>query len=488
MNMDHFLILDNPGSAPFSAIPVLSMEDFRKELIGTPCRAAAFFEQNGLLIAILHDDSEAKIYVSGTSVPESRIYPALTPERPMFHWFERELFEQTGILPEGHPWLKPIRFTGENAKPGVTDYFTMQGCAAHEVAVGPVHAGVIEPGHFRFQCMGEDVYSLEISLGYQHRGIEKMLTGGPDKRTLSVIEAIAGDSSTAYAGTYCRLLESLDTGTRISDRAEAIRAIAWELERIANHIGDLGALAGDVAYLPTASYCGRIRGDVLNTTAMICGNRFGRGLITADGIGFSLDENRAQEMLRKLKQTEADLNNALDLLFDSPSVLDRFENTGTVDSKTAQNLGLVGMAARACGRPCDIRRSHPYGWYKKAAPAPVTFPSGDVAARAAVRRGELKESYQFLYQLLENLPAESESKAPGYLAADFIAVSLGEGWRGEICMAAVTDSNGRFARVKVVDPSFHNWQGLAMALRGEQISNFPICNKSFNLSYCGHDL
>ena len=488
MNTEKFLILKNPAASPFAAVPCLSMDDFRAELIACNGTAAAFFEHAGKLVAILNSNTDDKIFVTSTAVPESRRYPALTPDRPMFHWFERELHEQTGIVPEGHPWLKPIRFTAEEAKPGVTDYFTMQGCAAHEVAVGPVHAGVIEPGHFRFQCMGEDVYSLEISLGYQHRGIEKMLTGGPDNRTLPVVEAIAGDSSTTYAGTYCRLLEALDGDCRISDRSEAIRAIAWELERIANHIGDLGALAGDVAYLPTASYCGRIRGDVLNTTAMICGNRFGRGLITPEGVGYALDDVRAAEMLKKLKQTEKDLNNALDLLFDSPSVLDRFENTGTVSRKTAADLGLVGMAARACGISCDTRSTHPYGWYKKSAPAIVTFPDGDVAARAAVRRGELAESYQFIYHLLENLPPESESVTPQKRMADAIAISLGEGWRGMICMAAVTDNAGNFARFKSVDPSFHNWQGLAMALRGEQISNFPICNKSFNLSYCGHDL
>ena len=491
--MNHFsvLTLANGSSAPLSALPVLAFTEFRLMLTATHARTIdAFFVENNRFYAVWHNDEEPdKICAAAADVP-GRSYPAFTTAVPAFHWFEREIFEQTGIVPEGHPWLKPIRFTNENDVIGVTNYFTMEGDSTHEVAVGPVHAGVIEPGHFRFQCMGEDVYSLEISLGYQHRGIEKMLTGGPSPKTLPVMEVMAGDTSTAAAGNYCRMIESL-SGITVSPRSEAIRAIAWELERIANHIGDLGALAGDVAYLPTASYCGRIRGDFLNMTALLCGNRFGRGLIVPGGTSYDLDQEHTAELLRRLEQGEKDLNSALDLMFDSPSVLDRLENTGTVSTATAKEAGLVGAAARASGIRCDIRTSHAYGWYKNSAPEMAFEENGDVAARAKIRQQELTQSIQFIKQLLQSLPdGKTHTGAPELpdLMPDAIGVTLAEAWRGQLCHVALTDHNGKFARYKVVDPSFHNWFGLAMALRGEQISNFPICNKSFNLSYCGHDL
>ncbi len=446
------------------------------------------------VVAVTAFDAEGVLQV--LSAPVGTEYPSITAECPQAHWFEREIREQTGIVPLGHPWLKPIRFSGARNTSGtdgaavtcgVTDFFVMAGEEVHEVAVGPVHAGIIEPGHFRFQCHGESVYHLEISLGYQHRGIERALVGGPGARTMHYIETAAGDTSIGHAIACCRALESL-AECRVAPRAQVIRGIALELERVANHIGDLGALAGDVGYLPTMSYCGRIRGDVLNMTALLCGNRFGRGLVRPGGVAFDLDEEAVRELTRRAKLVAKDVRVAVELLWESPSVMARFDRTGAVPAELCNEIGLVGVAARACGMPRDVRQDFPFGIFRFAQIPVSTWESGDVFGRAYVRWLEIQRSLAFIREQLEALPPGPVRSPIGPLAAGRMSVTLAEGWRGEICHLVSTGVDGRLDWYKIVDPSFHNWFGLAMALRNQQISDFPLCNKSFNLSYCGHDL
>jgi Ni,Fe-hydrogenase III large subunit len=328
---------------------------------------------------------------------------------------------------------------------------------------------------------------LEIALGYQHRGVERALVGGPGPRTIHYMETLAGDTSAGHAMAYCQALEAL-AGCRVPPRGEVLRGIALEIERLANHTGDLGALAADVGYLPTASYCGRLRGDFLNMSALLCGSRFGRGMVRPGGVGFDVDAARAAELLARLEKAVADVGEATQLLWDEPSVQARFEEVGALLPETAEALGLVGLAARACGIPRDVRHELPSGIFRFAHIPVSTWHTGDVFARAYVRWLEIQRSAAFVREQVMALP-DGPVRAPvGRLAADGLVVSLVEGWRGEICHVALTDEQGRFARYKVVDPSFHNWMGLAMALRNQQISDFPLCNKSFNLSYCGHDL
>jgi Ni,Fe-hydrogenase III large subunit len=436
-------------------------------------------------------------------------YESLTTSIPQAHWFEREIAEQWGIVPEGHPWLKPIRFhhsyragqdawqrdTNADILPGVTRYFRVAGDECHEVAVGPVHAGVIEPGHFRFQCHGEIVLSLEIELGYQYRGIEQALVGGPNKRTLHYMETMAGDTTIGHTLAYCEVLEALSgmaqSGTSVPMRAQAIRGIALELERLACHAGDLGALADDVGFLPTANFCGRLRGDFLNSTATLCGNRFGRSLVRPGGVGFDLDQGRIEQIQERMTNALSDLNGAVQLLWNSPSVQSRFEDCGTLSIETSRQLGLVGPAARACGDEIDVRHDFPSGIYRYHQMAVSTVGSGDVFARAFVRWLEIQRSVAFIQQqldFLKKLKSNAMRGQVGDLKADSLVVSLVEGWRGEICHVGITNTAGQFAHYKVCDPSFHNWSGLAMSLRNQQISDFPLNNKSFNLSYCGHDL
>ncbi|HUW70401.1 MAG TPA: NADH-quinone oxidoreductase subunit C [bacterium] len=451
--------------------------------------------------AVLADDRRSRLCVGRTEMADGA-YPSLTPRCQQVHLFERELAEQFGIVPEGHPWFKPVRYqhswTGRDAwgrsatetiLPGVGDFYRVEGEQVHEVAVGPIHAGIIEPGHFRFQCHGEQVFHLEIALGYQHRGIERALSGGPDSRSLHYAETLAGDSTIAHASAYTQVVESL-TGRKKNAPAQVISAIMLELERLANHVGDLGALSGDVGYLPTASFCGRIRGDFLNMTALLCGNRFGRGIVLPGGLGFDMDAARQKELLRRLAVSEKETTIAIDLLWETQSVMARFEGTGKLPKAVAQELGMVGPAARASGLSRDARYYQPSGIYRLAQIPVSTYDTGDVFARAYVRWMEVQRSITFIREQVQSLPAGSPvvTGVPGQLAADSLAVSLVEGWRGELCHVALTDANGRFSRYKVVDPSFHNWFGLAYAMRDQEISDFPVCNKSFNLSYCGHDL
>ena len=507
MNTSTTCLLRNGDLTATAEIPVLRPADFREQVLQvceSGSRMAAFFGQptaadSVRLLAVLANDAEGQLALCSTEVGNN--YPSLTPGCTQAHWFEREIAEQWGVRPEGHPWLKPIRFhrsyrkghdawdrTAETAvQPSVTDFFQMTGDEIHEVAVGPVHAGIIEPGHFRFQCHGEQVYHLEISLGYQHRGVERALVGGPNKRTIPYMETLAGDTTIGHTLAYCEAVEAL-ANCRIPARAQTLRAIALELERLANHTGDLGALANDVGYLPTASYCGRIRGDFLNLTALLCGNRFGRGLLRPGGVLFDLDEARQAQLQERLDQARKDVTNAVNLLWEAPSVRARFENAGPVSRETALELGLVGVAARASRLERDVRAQFPWGLYRFAQVPVSTYHTGNVFARAHVRWMEIQRSLAFIFDQLTALPRGPVRVESGPLVPERAVVSLVEGWRGEICHVALTDAQGRFAHYKIVDPSFHNWMGLALALRDQQISDFPLCNKSFNLSYCGHDL
>ena len=441
------------------------------------------------LFAVLADDARRILLPITTEV--DRDYPSLTPACPQVHLFEREIYEQLGVVPTGHPWLKSVRahdFAGEAPEENSKHtFFSMDGEEVHEVAVGPVHAGVIEPGHFRFQCHGEVVHHLEIQLGYQHRGVEEALVGGPHKRTMLQMETIAGDSTIAHATAYCQAVESLG-GIEAPPRARALRAIALELERLANHVGDMGALANDVGFLPTASFCGRLRGDFLNMTALICGSRLGRGLVRPGGVAFDVSRDMVDDLLLRLSLAERDVEQALKLFFTTRSVVARLEGIGPVSAEACRDLGIVGLAARASGVVRDARTDHPSGAFLQATVPISTCQTGDVYGRARVRQLEIERSMVFVREQLQRLPeGPTRVACPPANPDQFVAIMV-EGWRGEVVHAVLTDERGRFARYKVTDPSFHNWTALALALRGQQISDFPLCNKSFNLSYCGFDL
>jgi len=490
-------------------VPLYDTEIFRNEIL-EECRSGSrivnlfgVLEESGdiHMFAIVSKDDDAKLSLFSVTIPKDRpVFKSLTTELAEVQGFEREIAEQFAVTFEGHPWFKPLRYhqnfrnvpdlwSGISAKPIPGDYpfYKIKGEEVHEVAVGPVHAGIIEPGHFRFQCHGEEILHLEIQLGYQHRGIEKMMEEVTSERAVLLAESIAGDTVIGHVMAYCSLIESLSDCV-ISPRAEALRAVALELERLSNHIGDLGALGTDIGFLPTAAYFGRLRGDFLNMLMELSGNRYGRSFCRPGGVLFDLDSKMVDDFRGRLASAKKELKELADLFFSKPSVLARLEGVGVVLEQTARELGLVGPAARACGLSRDVRTDHAFGIYRfRHLPVSLAL-TGDVFARAQVRWLESQRSLDFLLELLDQIPKGELRKTVPQLKPDQMALAMVEGWRGEIVHVAMTDTQSKITRYKITDPSFHNWDGLAIAVRGAQISDFPLCNKSFNLSYAGHDL
>ncbi len=489
------LAVQNHQPFAIGDIPILPVKEFEESLRGELLIQARMIGLFGLesegqettVVAVLAQPSKAAIDLIGTKFSSTNnSYRTCADIFPQTHYFECELAENHKIIPEGHPWLRPVR---RQTVCGYELYspYRMEGEEVHEVAVGPIHAGVIEPGHFRFQCHGELVYHLEIILGYQHRGIEKlMLKAAPSQQSI-LCESIAGDTVIGHSLAYAMAVEAL-SNTAVSLRTQVFRAISEELERIAMHLTGLGGIANDVGYaIGSASY-GRLRTLVINSTALLCGSRFGKGFIVPGGLQFDPADQSIETIRNNLQIVHDDVRAVNEVMFGSSSVLGRLDHTGTVEKEWAQSIGMVGPAARACGLDTDTRSQFPYGAYKYSHLPLITLSSCDVFARARIRALEIDESFRFIFEQLENLPSGSVQNKLDRIQPDSGVVSLTEGWRGEIAHCAFTDSNGGWKRYKIKDPSFNNWYGLGLALRSEAISDFPLCNKSFDLSYSGHDL
>jgi Ni,Fe-hydrogenase III large subunit len=498
-----FLEISNGVTLPRERIPNLGFDTFRQEALdiienrGKVVHYFAYIEGDIVrLMAVLRKD---RLLVAGCEAPDT--YPAMSSQCEPFHMFEREIAEQFGIRPEGHPWMKMVRYHPNYMKradvfdnnydddiPGNYDYYSVDGQEIHEVAVGPVHAGVIEPGHFRFNCIGERVLNLEIQLGYQHRGIETLIPQVDAKRLPLLTESIAGDTTVGHCLCMAQAVEAF-SAVKPDSGAHIIRTIALELERIQNHVGDLGALSGDVAFLPPMNYCGRMRGDFLNMSLLLCGNRFSKGFIRPGGVLFNMNDEVRNILTERIVEIKPQIKHVIDLLFSTSSVRSRFEDCGTVSRSDAENLGLVGPAGRACGIPYDVRRCFPNEHYPELDIPKNAEHSGDVYARAKIRADEILQSID-LIQVLLNDPVETNCVKTESLSlepASFV-VTLNEAWRGEVSHCVLTDATSKIIRYKIKDPSFHNWNGLSMSLRDTEISDFPLNNKSYNLSYCGFDL
>lgn len=495
--------LTNRRTVPLVALPVLEGERFAEAIesrIAGGWRLIALFgtpesSDTLRLLAVLGQDEYGRL--EALTALTGRTLPPLSRNCPQAAPFEREIVEQCGAFSAGPGPAKPLRRHPPDHQPSgwpstphdreAYPWAPPAGDEIHEVAVGPVHAGIIEPGHFRFQAYGEEVLGLEIMLGYQHRGVERLLESHPRDRAVLVAESIAGDTVIAHTSAWCGAIEALARSHK-SPRAQAIRGIALELERLANHIGDLGALAGDVAFQPAASYFGRLRGECLNLLMLLAGNRYGRGLIRPGGVGFEITPEMAAEITTRVDRLGRDLAPVCELLFEATSVQSRFEGVGAVSAERVRLQGFVGPVARSAGVPRDVRHDYPYGVFRFVQIPVASAWAGDVFARALVRRLEIQRSLEFVREQVSALPRGAIQVACGPLAPNELVVALEEGWRGEVAHVVLTGNDGAIRRHKVVDPSFHNWAALAASMRGNQISDFPLCNKSFNLSYAGHDL
>lgn len=445
------------------------------------------------LICCIADDEQHVIYVSSSVVDAQQLLPSFTAKNFAFEKFEREIHENYGIKYKDHPWLKPVRYPFNSADKTQTianyPFFNIDSEELHEVGVGPIHAGVIEPGHFRFICNGEQILHLEIQLGYQHRGIEQLFL---EKKKLlqrtTLAESISGDCVCGHTTAFVNLWETLCNYNAGYDLKFA-RTLALELERLAIHTGDLSAMCTDVGYQLGSSVFGRLRTPIINFFQIWCGNRLAKGLIRAGKNNYPFTADLAKQLTTLLDNYEKDFNQVVKKVFNLPTLLARFEKTGVVTHEQATMIGVVGMSARMCGLNRDIRSSHSHDLYADLNYQPIIKHHGDVYSRAQIRREAIRQSISFIRKLVSNIPPVDNSDnhllAP---APNSFAISLVEGWRGEICHCALTDDNGEPAYYKIKDPSFHNWLALALAVRNNEISDFPISNKSFDLSYCGHDL
>ena len=497
-----FISIKNNQCIRFGEIPVLPYADFYSlidnKLTTAPdahCVAYYGVPMDGKirLICCLADDATHLIDVASATVEPTAVLESLTPKHLDLQLFEREIHENFGVGFSGHPWLKPVRYPHNAADRSLKmqDYpfYQIDSEELHEVGVGPIHAGIIEPGHFRFICNGEQILHLEIQLGYQHRGVETLfLQKNNLLQRATLAENIAGDTVIGHSTAFANLWESL-CGFEPSRQLQIERAFALENERIAIHTGDLSGICTDIAYQWGNSVVGRLRTPVINYFQRWAGNRFAKGLIRPGKTNFHFTKELAQQWIEMISAYQPDFVEMANQTFDLPSVLSRIERTGIVEPETARKIGMVGMAARASNVPRDVRSSHPWGYYNEIQYQAVTEPVGDVYCRARIRHDEILRSIDMMTEMIDSMDYKPQTVTPlTKAAADSFVVSLVEGWRGEICHCAITDANGELKHYKIKDPSFHNWLGLALAVRNNEISDFPICNKSFDLSYSGHDL
>lgn len=504
--MENFLKIKNGQCVNLDNIGILPYIDFYNSILklfeNEENHCVLYYsvpidENLRFIMAVANDKTQdIKLLSHIIQVGEKKELDSLTEKIFALHIFEREIYENFGVNFIGNPWLKPVRFANnrydKDLKINNYPFYSIESNELHEVGVGPIHAGIIEPGHFRFICNGEKVLHLEIQLGWQHRGVEQLFI---DKKKLLqkniLAENIAGDTSIGHSMAFASLIESLGK-FESGERLQIERTIALELERIAMHTIDISALCVDAAYQLGANVFGILRTGIINFLQSWCGNRLGKSLIRVAGSYFPLTAELREKLVDVLDKYEKQFWDMAHTAYRLPSVQNRFDHVGFVTRKQAVLLGAVGQTARMAGLERDIRMTHPFAAFSSNPIESLTLEKGDVFSRFLLRRKEIRNSITWIRNILKTFDFDdNESIQPDYnlsLEKNCFAISLTEGWRGEICHAAITDENGEIIHYKVKDPSMHNWKALELSLRNVEISDFPINNKSYNLSYCGFDL
>ncbi len=501
------------GLAPAHLLKI-SAEDWGNlahEAKNWDCRwVAAWGEDSGDdLIANACFEKDGVYLVARTSVKRANpILPSHTPyfiaaDRP-----ERHMQDMLGMAFMDHPdsrrWTRhrawkeseyPLRknFPAAGNPPDQTPpndnyrFLFAHGGGVYEIPVGPVHAGIIEPGHFRFQAVGETVLNLEERLGYVHKGIEKIAEGRDAAGLARLAGRVSGDSTVAHAWAACMAMEKA-AGIEVPPRALALRAIMAERERVANHLGDIGAICNDVSFTFAFYQFGRLREVWQRVSREVFGHRFMMDRIVPGGVLSDLDDQATEAMQKQMVSLRKELDGLYNIIDDLPSLEDRLDTTGYLSPETAKAFGALGYVGRASGMPFDVRKNSPYAPYDRLSVEAPVFQSGDVAARVKVRAEEILASFNLIETLIEYLP-------PGPVRADWKPAPAGaeglgftEGFRGEILAYVRFGENGQIARYFPRDPSWLTWPTLEKLVRGNIVPDFPVCNKSVNGSYSGHDL
>lgn len=437
---------------------------------------------------------------------DEREFSSITPHLHAAQWYEREIRDLFGLIPVGHPDLRRLvrhEHWPKGAHPlkkdfpwnrvlgrvqGEYAFRKIHGEGVFEVPVGPIHAGIIEPGHFRFSVAGEPIMQLEVRHFWKHRGVEKMFEQQQLRAGVLLSERISGDTSVGHSLAYCQAVETL-LGIESPPRARYLRTLFLELERLHNHIGDVGAICNDTAYALAHAHCGRMKEQLMQLNDRLTGSRFLRGINGVGGITVDLANLQLAQVEVELNAIEENFSGLEKILFANASLIERLENTGILSEGIAWDHAVMGVVGRASGIDRDLRRDRPFAAYDVLQPKVALYRYGDVRARMRVRMDEIHESVRLIREVCRCIPKGALIAEPSRVPqAGEWALSAVEGWRGEILYVVMAGEAGRIHRCKVRDPSFVHWPAIQWAALGNIVPDFPLINKSFNLSYAGNDL
>jgi len=503
---------DNRTAEIYLDLPASNIQEASASLRSAGCRHVAIFAEDRVA-------EESRYYVYYVfEHPQDRRYlllrTPLSPSQPEFHslaaevpalnWQEREIQDCFGLealghpnprrvalhdnWPDVHPLLKSFAvdtvlppFEGEQHV-----YRPTLGEGVFQIPVGPVHAGIIEPGHFNFAVAGEPILYLQLRMFYVHKGVEKRFEQLPLPAAVFLAESVSGDSSFSHATAFCQAVERI-AAVEIPESARWMRTILLELERICNHTADIGAIATDVGFVIANAHAGRLREHLIGVGEELTGSRLMRGMVCPGGVRRSWDRPQLAGALDQLSQFAPDFDRLINIIESSDSTRDRLERTGILHPDKARDLGIVGVGGRASGQDLDVRRDHPYAAYGALNIAVPVYHEGDVLRRVQVRIDEVRHSIRLIREAAAHLEFGYYRAPMPPLPADQYALGTVEGWRGEIFYWVRSAPGNRIARCKVKDPSLNNWPALVEAVQGNIVPDFPVINKSFNLSYSGTD-